>query len=195
MEQMFTGLVQAVGRVASLTGSRLEVDADGAWPNDPLQTGESIAVNGACLTALDEAARLKFDLSPETLSRTALGALQPGSLVNLERSLRVGDRLGGHFVLGHVDAVAQILAITPQEGFFDVEFSIPDGAAPLLIDKGSVALDGISLTVIAPSHTSFRVAVIPHTWQHTHLHTKQAGNRVNLELDMLAKHVQRLSQA
>lgn len=192
---MFTGLVQAVGRAALLSGSRMEIDAAGAWPGDPIQAGESIAVNGACLTALDTSDRLKFDLSPETFQRTSLGAVEPGSLVNLERALRVGDRLGGHFVLGHVDAVAEILRITPLDEFFEVEFSIPEGAAPLLIDKGSVALDGISLTVIAPTTESFRVAVIPHTWQHTHLHTKKPGDQVNLELDMLAKHVQRLNQA
>ncbi len=187
---MFTGLVQRVGRVLSLEGSRLRVEA--ALPGEPIAAGESIAVNGACLTALGDGA-LDFDLSPETLDRTSLGALRPGSAVNLERALRLGDRLGGHFVLGHVDGLAELAEASPEpEGFWRLSFRVAEDHARLLIDKGSAALDGISLTVISPGRDRFEAAIIPHTWNSTNLHERRPGDLLNLELDMLAKHASRL---
>lgn len=187
---MFTGLVQAVGQVRSLEGGRLAVAVEAGWP-DPLAIGESIAVNGCCLTAvsLDP---LAFDLSEETLARTALSELRAGSSVNLERALRAGDRLGGHFVQGHVDGVGRLLSRTPRKGSEVFRFSVPAEGAKYLIDKGSIAIDGISLTVVEPNGGEFDVHLIPHTLSHTNLGALPVGNGVNLEFDVLAKHVERL---
>jgi riboflavin synthase len=191
---MFTGLVQAVAQVTAHADGRLVVEApSGAW-DDPFQVGESVAINGVCLTSLNDTGPLQFDLSPETYARTALDALAVGDVVNLERALRLGDRLGGHLVQGHVDATGAIfrLAALPDE-MWNVTIQGPKSGARFLMDKGSVTVDGISLTVIEPDDAGrFSVAIIPHTWENTNLQHAFPGKRVNLEFDMLAKQVERL---
>jgi riboflavin synthase len=181
-----------LGTVEGWEGPRLSVSAPlGAWPQDPLQLGESVSVNGCCLTVVDLGGRLIFDLSEETLARTSLGGLRPGSRVNLERAMRVGDRLGGHIVQGHVDQVGVCEGIQTLEGSWIFEFLAP-GGGKYLADKGSISVQGVSLTVVEPQGDRFSVAVIPHTFEATTLGLMEEGEAVNLEFDILVKHVERL---
>ena len=192
---MFTGLVAALGRV-----DRVETEGSGrrfrlTWPSLPevLTLGESVAINGCCLTVV-AAADDWFDvqLGPETLHRTNLGARIAGDPVNLERSLRVGDRLGGHFVQGHVDATATLVDRHPDGDWDFLGFELDPAWLPLMVAKGSIAIDGVSLTLVDVTPTGFSVMLIPHTLAATTLGTLQPGARVNIETDMLAKHVQKL---
>jgi riboflavin synthase len=193
---MFTGIVQVCGRVRSLkhnaTGARLDLDAVPGWE---LSAGESIAVNGCCLTALPGPANPCFDLSRETLAKTSLGALKPGALVNLERALRMGDALGGHLMAGHVDGLAELLAIHPEGGGARWTLRAPHELAPLIASKGSVALDGVSLTPVDVRGDEFSVALIPHTLGATQFHERRPGDRLNLEADVLARYLQRQLEA
>ncbi len=184
---MFTGIIQQLGRVHSLSDGVLIVQgvADGG---DPWQVGESIAVNGCCLTYLPDDRGLRFDLSEETFSRTALGALSSGSQVNIERAMRPMDRFGGHIVQGHVDTVGRLVGIDGERFTFQVK----DSDGRYLIDKGSICIDGISLTLVRPENGKFSVAVIPHTLAVTNLGDKQEGDPVNIEFDVIAKHVEKL---
>jgi riboflavin synthase len=191
---MFTGLIEAVGRVASVEavkgGGRLRVDTPlGA----DLRPGDSIAVNGVCLTATTvDASGFSADVSPETARVTSMAKARPGDLVNLERPLRADARLGGHFVLGHVDAMGRVVSIQPQGDSWWLEVEFSPALAPLLIPKGSIAVDGISLTIASLAGTRFGVQVVPFTWQHTALPQRAAGDEVNLEADVLGKYVVRL---
>ena len=193
---MFTGLVQALGKVVRAAddgygGRTLTVAEPGIAA--ALERGESIAVNGACLTAVAfDADTFQFEVGPETLLRTNLGALRPGDAVNLERALRVGDRLGGHFVSGHIDAVGTIADRTRSGAWEIVAFACPADADALMVPKGSVAIDGISLTLVDVEPGRFTIMLIPHTLAHTTLGTKRVGDAVNLEYDLLAKHVRKL---
>lgn len=158
-----------------------------------VELGESVAVNGCCLTAAKLFAdAFQFQAGPETLLKTNLGSLAIGDAVNLEQALRVGDRLGGHFVTGHVDGVGRVTQKEQQGEWLMIEFACPTGFNELMVDKGSVAVDGISLTVVETTAGRFRVMVIPHTRDHTTLGRKDVGASVNLELDLLAKHVRKL---
>lgn len=192
---MFTGLIEALGEVRHLArigqGARLTIAV--SWPDGSTpDRGDSIAVNGACLTAVDPTDRsFSADLSPETLDRSLLGALSPGDRVNLERALRLGDRFGGHIVQGHVDATVDVLNIRPQGGFQRWRFTLPPEHAGEIAAKGSVALDGISLTVAALGNGWFEVALIPETLSSTTLGNLRAGSRLHLETDVLAKYVAR----
>ncbi len=192
---MFTGLIEAVGTVTRLnrgsSGGRLEVSVD--WPDaEPPQRGDSIAVDGACLTAIDPTGNgFAADLSPETLDRTLLGRLQPGARVNLERALRLGDRLGGHIVQGHVDTVTRVLAITSAGGFQQWRFELPGALENEVAGKGSIAIQGVSLTVAAVGPGWFEVALIPATLDATTLGGLRSGSTVHLETDVLAKYVAR----
>lgn len=189
---MFTGIVQAVGTIQALDGSRLTASA--GFPSDePLQTGESIAVNGCCLTVLSDIEPLRFDLSEETISRSTLGQLRAGDPVNLERAIRPTDRLGGHIVQGHVDAIGRVRSIQEQTASTVFEFEAPVEFDRYLIDKGSVAIEGISLTVVKPAGGRFQVSIIPHTLKHTNLRAKKVGDVVNLEFDLVAKYVEKLT--
>jgi riboflavin synthase len=197
---MFTGLVSAVARVVSLrsgaAGAVLAVERPPDFGDAAV--GESIAVSGVCLTVVPPAALghpLFFDVSPETLSRSALGGLAAGAGVNLERALRASDRLGGHIVAGHVDGTAEVLGIEKSSDSWSFRFSLPSPLARYAVEKGSIAVDGISLTVAALGEGSFDVAVIPHTFTATTLGTKKPGDRVNLEVDILGKYVERLLAA
>lgn len=187
---MFTGLIQSLGVVREFSGGRLQID--GTWPDDhePIAVGESVAVNGCCLTTI-EAGALVFELSPETLARTAFGKLAAGSVVNLERALRVGDRMGGHWVQGHVDGVGSLVAVLPHGDYVEFRFRIPADGDRYIIDKGSITIDGISLTVVTPVEGEFAVWVIPHTLEHTNLKSAQAGDAVNIEYDLVAKYLER----
>jgi riboflavin synthase len=197
---VFTGLVSAVSRVVSLrsgtAGAVLAVDSPPEFGD--VAVGESIAVSGVCLTVVPPAAPgqpLCFDVSPETLSRSALGGLSPGAGVNLERALRASDRLGGHVVAGHVDGTAQVLAVAKAGDSWTFTFSLPGALARYAVEKGSISVDGISLTIAALREGSFDVAVIPHTIASTTLGERKPGDRVNLEVDVLGKYVERLLAA
>lgn len=190
---MFTGLVQCVGQVTEHKSGRLVIRHD-FDPTDPVQIGESIAVNGCCLTALNSGLEVEFELSDETLRRTTMGALASGHAVNLERAMRPVDRLGGHIVQGHVDATARIRSIEAADAnSTKFEFELEDMAGgKYLIDKGSVTVDGISLTVVEPDHSAFACWIVPHTLKNTNLSGRRVGDSVNVEFDVLAKHVERL---
>ena len=184
---MFTGIVEELGTVGSRNGSRLRINATMVLEGSDL--GASIAVNGCCLTlvATDGSTYWDADVSEETYSRTNLGALQAGDVVNLERPMALGERLGGHIVLGHVDAVGHVVSPAP-----DLVIRIPRNLMHLIVEKGSVTVDGISLTAFDLSADTFRVAVIPHTTAVTTLGVRKPGDAVNIEMDVLAKHVERL---
>jgi riboflavin synthase len=184
---VFTGIVEELGKVGSRNGSRLRINSTTVLEGSDL--GASIAVNGCCLTvvATDGSSYWDADVSEETYSRTNLGSLQTGDVVNLERPMALGERLGGHMVLGHVDAVGHVVSPAP-----DLVIRIPRDLMHLIVEKGSVTVDGISLTAFDLSADTFRVAVIPHTTSVTTLGVRKAGDAVNIEMDVLAKHVQRL---
>lgn len=184
---MFTGLIQQVEQVIAFGAGRLTIAAQTS-ADDPWVIGESVAVNGSCLTVVSSEGGLTFDLSPETLARTSLEDLKVGDPVNIERAMKASDRFGGHIVQGHVDTVGLLVAIDNGE----FTFQIPPEGDRYLIDKGSITLDGISLTVIEPQEGLFKVAVIPHTLAATNLGSRSPGDRVNVEYDVLAKHVEKL---
>jgi riboflavin synthase len=191
---MFTGIVRELGTVDAFDGARLVVaaieTAEGA------AVGDSVAVAGVCLTVVEAAeGRLAFDVVPETLSRTALGGLRPGSAVNLEPSLRVGDQLGGHVVQGHVDAAGRVRSITPDGDGRRVWIDAPESVLGYCIEKGSIAVDGASLTIAAYDDVGFEVVLIPHTLAVTTLGALEPGDAVNLEADVLGKVVERLVAA
>ena len=189
---MFTGLVEELGRVLQRDGARLVVAADRVL--DESDIGASLAVNGACLTVVERASgHLRFDVGPETLARTALGELATGDPVNLERPLRLGGMVGGHLVQGHVDGVGVVAGLTRQAETARLTIEWRDEAlAPLLIPQGSVAVDGVSLTVARLGARDFEIMVIPHTLAMTTLGSLAPGRRVNLEMDMIGKYVQRI---
>jgi riboflavin synthase len=187
---MFTGIVSGMGRVVSLQrrrgGARLVVTPPATLGR--LRRGESVCVSGVCLTALGSGRRLQADLSQETLRRSTLGALARGDLVNLERALRWGDRLSGHFVLGHVDGVSKLLDVRAAGTSWVYRFSVPPGLSRTVVPKGSVALDGISLTVAGRRARSFEVAIIPETRRRTTLSAVLRGDRLNFEADLFARY-------
>jgi riboflavin synthase len=193
---MFTGIVEELGEVESLAGRGR--DAAVLAVRGPLvaadaRHGDSIAVNGVCLTVIDVAdGVITADVMGETLRRTSLGALSPGSLVNLERAATLGSRLGGHLVQGHVDGVGTILAREPAESWEVVRFSLPPQLSRYVVEKGSIAVDGVSLTVMAVTANSVTVGLIPTTVKLTVLGAKAVGDPVNLEVDVIAKYVERM---
>ena len=191
---MFTGIVEALGRVGAVeTGPRGGRRLGVAVPEDPgwrLALGESVAVSGVCLTVVDAVpGRLAFDLAEETLRVTNLGGLGVGDPVNLERPLRFDGRIGGHLVLGHVDGLGRVTAVRPEGDGVRVDVEVPAHLRPLLIHKGSVTIDGVSLTVAALEEAGFAVALIPHTLAVTTLGQRHPGDRVNLEMDVIGKYV------
>lgn len=191
---MFTGLVETLGRLVEVIdqgpGRRLTIAAGELTQDASL--GDSIAINGCCLTVIEIAGdRLAFEAGSETLSRTNLGQLAAGDRVNLERSLSVGDRLGGHYVTGHIDAVGSLMERRDDPPWANLRFKLPAGLASQVASKGSIAVDGVSLTVVEAQQDSFTVALIPHTLEVTTLGQRKPGDAVNLETDVLAKYVER----
>ena len=191
---MFTGLVEALGKVDFLEEKGAQARLGISIPfSSELALGDSVAINGCCLTVADFTdAGACFDVLAQTLRVTSLGKLSAGSVVNLERALRLGDRLGGHFVQGHVDAVGGIVSLEEDGQDHVVEVSLPEEIHRLCVGKGSLAIDGISLTIADLKEASAVFWITPHTFLHTNLREAKAGDAVNLEGDMLAKHVARL---
>ena len=192
---MFTGLVEDCGSVKSLTRTQTEARLTVATnlPTAELAIGDSVSVNGACLTVVSkDDSGFTVDMSPETFERTTFKALANGSRVNLERALRVGDRLGGHIVTGHIDAVGSIVSVEKQQNAVIIKISVPTECARYLVSKGSVAIDGISLTVNEVMSDCFSVSIIPHTLGVTTLADCKKGAPVNIETDILGKYVERL---
>lgn len=193
---MFTGLIEDVGKVAGLvrSGESGQLAVATALPTAEIRLGDSVAVNGVCLTATRrEASLLTFDVSPETLDRSTLGDLKSGDRVNLERALRLSDRLGGHIVTGHVDCIARVEGRREQANALVFTFRLLDPAmARYLVSKGSAAIDGISLTVNEVTPPTFSVTIIPHTAAMTTLVFRKPGDRVNIETDIIGKYVERL---
>ena len=202
---MFTGIVQAVGRIVSVQpavtgwagdppGLRIAVDV-GSLAADDIQIGDSIAINGACMTVVSrEGTTLQMDVSRESLNRTAgLDHLGP---VNLEKAMRADDRFGGHWVSGHIDGTGTVKAITPQGESHRLDVQLPLGMAAYVSEKGSIACDGVSLTINTvadyPDSCQISINIIPHTWQFTVLHLRQPGDRINIEVDQIAKQVERI---
>jgi riboflavin synthase len=190
---MFTGLVEATGTVLSLEsmGEQARLTLDLPFAGE-LALGDSVAINGCCLTVADLTENVSFDLLAQTLRVTSLGGLAAGAKVNLERAMMVGDRFGGHFVQGHVDATGTITRLEENGRDHIVSVSLPPEIHRLCVDKGSLAIDGISLTIAELHETEAVFWITPHTWQHTHLRAARIGQAVNLEADMLAKHVEKL---
>lgn len=191
---MFTGLVECTGTVASIEPRGDQARLTIGLPfSGELEDGESVAVNGCCLTAVERTSdSASFDVLTQTLKVTSLGDLAVGDPVNLERALLAGDRFGGHFVQGHVDDTGTIEAIDPSGQDHRLDIRLPGEIARLCIDKGSLSIDGISLTIAELDGTLARFWIIPHTWERTNLHARLVGQRVNLEADVLAKHVAKL---
>ncbi|GAB4121246.1 MAG: riboflavin synthase [Rhodothalassiaceae bacterium] len=194
---MFTGLVTDVGRVRRiLRDGDLRLWIGTGYDLDSIPLGASIACSGVCLTVVDkDEESFAVDVSAETLACTTLGEWREGERVNLERSLRLGDELGGHIVTGHVDAVGEILAIEPVEGSKRFRFSLPPAIAPYVAQKGSIAVDGVSLTVNTVSARDFTANLIPHTLAHTAFGSAGTGEHVNLEIDILARYIARMNEA
>ncbi|MBT3193099.1 MAG: riboflavin synthase [Verrucomicrobia bacterium] len=192
---MFTGLVQRIGALVAktATGPGVHLTIDVSPPFEDLVVGESVSVDGACLTAVKpDGTRLVVDVSPETLRRTTLGDKRPGDPLNLERALRLSDRLGGHLVSGHIDGVGRVAQIKEQGPFVELHFTVLSQLSRYLVEKGSVTVDGISLTVASCKADGFSVALIPATLQQTTLARRRTGDRVNIETDLLGKYVEKL---
>ncbi len=195
---MFTGIITDLGRLRAVeTRGDTRVRIETSYDTETIVIGASIACSGACLTVVDKGPDLFVaDVSAETLSKTTLGDWTPGTAINLERALRLGDELGGHLVSGHVDGVAEIVERAEEGGSLRLAVTAPDALMPFIAAKGSVTLDGVSLTVNrvqdAPGGGSFEVNIIPHTAAATTLGASRPGTRVNLEIDLLARYVQRL---
>ncbi|MFT3706510.1 MAG: riboflavin synthase [Archangium sp.] len=190
---MFTGLVTDLGTIERVTpGAMTDLWIASGFPGD-FQLGESISCDGVCLTVVEfQGSKFKVQAAPETLRRSTLGSWTVGTRVNLERALRASDRLGGHLVQGHVDAVVQVTSARSDGGSWAMEFSLPPEIAPFFVEKGSVCLDGVSLTVTFVSGDRFGVMLIPETQQRTSLGKKQPGAKVNVEADIIGKYVARM---
>jgi len=185
---MFTGLITARGEVVESTGSRLVIQT----PWKALTDGESISVSGVCLTVgRRKNGRTTFEVGPETRRVTTLGRLKPGQHVNLERALRVGDRLGGHWVAGHVEGIGRVRAVREERNARWLTIQIPKPLRKYAVHRGSIAIDGVSLTIAGLRGTDVSVMIIPHTWTHTTLSSRKPGDPVNVETDLLAKYVKR----
>ena len=192
---MFTGIVEELGTIVALEdqGDAIRLTVNGPLVTSDAHEGDSIAVNGCCLTVVSHHdGSFTADVMHETLAKTSLGAFEPGTRVNLERAVTPTTRLGGHIVQGHVDGTGTVIARTPSEHWEVVEISLPAELSRYLVDKGSITVDGVSLTVVEAHADRFTVSLIPETLARTTLGSRQPGDRVNLEVDVLAKHVEKL---
>jgi len=191
---VFTGIIEGIGRITAATRRNLVIATSDALPG--MELGESIAVNGVCLTITNfNADSFSVDMMPETLMRTNLGLLRVGDRVNLERPLAVGGRLGGHLVQGHVDDTGRVASVTWDGATMLIRFEASPEVMRYIVDKGFITVDGISLTVVTKDTGSFQVSVVDYTQKHTTLGSRQVGDLVNLEADIIAKYVEQLSQA
>jgi len=197
---MFSGIVQCMATVAkvdAVDGGGLRMTMQAPLPSDRFQLGASVAHSGACMTVVEAVAldgnnaQYIIDISPESLAKTTMGQWTVGTKVNLETSLKVGDENGGHNVMGHIDGLAELLSITPHGDSFDLRFRVAAEYMGYLPHKGSVALDGMSLTIVDPDQATntFGIAVIPHTWEVTTLHTRHVGDMLNFEIDTFARYI------
>lgn len=192
---MFTGLIEEIGIIAakSSRGNGLRFGIRASLILKGLAIGDSVAINGVCQTVTDiRGSEFSFDTVEETLAKTTLGSFSVNRRVNLERALRADSRLGGHFVLGHVDTAGTVASIAPLAGSYELSVSFPAEFSPLLVPVGSIAVDGVSLTVARTAENVFTVAIIPHTWESTTLALLHPGAKVNLEFDILGKYVQKM---
>jgi riboflavin synthase len=188
---MFTGLIECTGLIIAIRSGALEISS--ALPLNEISTGDSVAVNGACLTITSiRNNTLSFDISPETVMRTTFGMMQPGSKVNLERAMKLGGRLDGHLVTGHIDCIGELATVQYMDNAILLQFNLPKEQARMLVEKGSVAVDGISLTVNSVTDNGFSVSIIPHTLAKTTLSEIGTGKKVNIETDILGKYIARL---
>jgi len=188
---MFTGIVEEIGTINNLVNSVLTIQAEKVLTD--IKLGDSIAVNGTCLTVVNfTESKFSVDLAPETLRRTTFGDLNPGDTVNLERALSANDRFGGHMVQGHVDATGRVISIRDEGDSSIFRISNPKRLKPYLVEKGFIAIDGISLTIVKVLTSSFTLSVIPYTRINTNLRDQRIGGKVNLEVDILAKYVENL---
>ena len=193
---MFTGLIETTGRITACErrGAAAVLTVAAILPLSEISIGDSVSVNGACLTVTAKRdAALTFDVSPESLTSTTIGNLRNGHSVNLERAMRLGDRMGGHIVTGHIDCIGKLALMSKISGNHVLEFSLPPEHARYLIAKGSVAINGVSLTVNTVTQEGFSVNIIPHTFANTTLEQLKVGDRVNLETDIIGKYVERLT--
>ena len=187
---MFTGIIEELGKIQTITQNRITIQAKTILENTKL--GDSIAVNGVCLTVTKiNSDGFNADISPETMKITALGCLKNGSLVNLERAVQVGERLGGHIVSGHVDGLATCKYIKKEGDFYNIGIEIPKEISKYVVKKGSITIDGISLTVAYINNNMIEIAVIPHTFENTNLQILKIGDYVNIETDILARYVEK----
>jgi riboflavin synthase len=196
-QRVFTGIIEGLGTVKGIShtsgGVRMDIQSD--FPLDNIRVGDSISISGACLTVVQfENNTFRVDVAPETLSKTTLGQIKVGSRVNLERALRLGDRLDGHLVTGHVDGIGKVEAKRPAGNALLFAFGVSADLSRYIVKKGSVAVDGISLTVNACHRRGFEVSIIPHTAAMTTLGLKNVGEAVNIETDMIAKYIERFTQ-
>jgi riboflavin synthase len=192
---MFTGIIEEVGKLVGLerAAASARLTVEGPVVAEGTRLGDSVALNGVCLTVVEvQGSRMSFDAVPETIQRTSLKNVKVGDAVNLERALAVGQRLGGHFVQGHVDGAGTLLSVTANETAHILRIGAEPGLMRYMVPKGSVALDGISLTVVDVAAASFTVWIIPHTYANTTLRYRRAGDPVNIETDMLAKYIDKL---
>lgn len=196
---MFSGIIESLGQIKAADLEQGKLVLQVATGFGDLSLGESVAINGVCLTVVtfDAAGLATFYASAETLARTNLGTLKAQGMVNLERAVSLSTRLSGHLVQGHVDGLAELLSIVPEAGAYLIALQLPQALARYAVEKGSIALDGISLTLNAvedqPNGTAIiRLTIIPHTWAHTNLQSRQVGDRLNVESDIFAKYVERL---
>lgn len=193
---VFTGIIEARAKVVALEGGRLQIERPPAmFQQDAPQMGESIAVDGCCLTVVASDPYLEFDLSPETLKRTAFSRIKTGHTLNLERAMRADGRLGGHIVQGHVDGVGDLVEVRPEQDAHVYRFAAGPQHDRYLIDKGSISINGISLTVVEPGEGEFDTWIIPHTLAETNLEELKVGDPVNLEFDVVAKYLEKLAAA
>lgn len=191
---MFTGIIEEIGRVTSIQSRNLGIAASKVLQG--IELGWSIAVNGACLTVTSiDASSFSVDIMPETIEKTNLSLLGVGDEVNLEKPLTLGKELGGHLVQGHVDSTGRITLVTRQSGAMLIRFEAPSETMRYIVKKGFVAVDGVSLTVVDCDASSFLISVVDYTQEHTTLGRKKVGDMVNLEVDIIAKYVERISQA
>src|SRR3989344_2937527 len=191
---MFTGIISHIGKVKSFQNNQLLVKADRSLIKQ-VKNGDSVAVNGVCLTVIDKRADLfQVEVMPETLKRTALGGLKSGDIVNLELAMKAADRFAGHIVLGHVDGMATVKSIEKRGNSHLFTFKVSKQLGRYIVEKGSIAVNGISLTVIDANDKTFTVGIIPYTWKHTILSGAKVGDKVNVEVDILAKYIDKLAR-